>query len=62
MALFQILTQNGTTTSDPASPAWHALVDKAVAEHLDPLIKQAVLANRNVIPGLDLAKALGVEQ
>jgi hypothetical protein len=49
-------------TADPHSPAARAIVDKAVAQHLEPLIKQAVLANRSVIPGLDLARSLGLEK
>jgi hypothetical protein len=49
-------------TADPRSPTARAIVDKAVAQHLEPLIKKAVLANRAVIPGLDLARALGLEE
>ncbi len=47
-------------TKDPSSPRGHAIVDEAIRKHLDPLIQQAILANKAVIPGLDLAKALGV--
>jgi hypothetical protein len=49
-------------TADPHSPTARAIVDKAVAQHLEPLLKQAVLSNRAVIPGLDLARALGLDK
>jgi len=49
-------------TRDPNSPAAHALVDAQVAKHLEPLVKDAILSKRDLIPGLDLAQALGVTQ
>ena len=47
---------------DPRNPAIHAAVDKAVSSHLEPLLREAILSNRAVIPGLDLATALGIAQ
>jgi hypothetical protein len=37
-----------------------ALVNAAVSKHVEPLLRKAILSNRNIIPGIDLGQALGL--
>ncbi len=52
--------QVGADAVDGRQPKLHALIDAAVRQHIEPLVRQLILANRGVLSGVDLAQVLGV--
>jgi hypothetical protein len=42
-------------------PRIHAIIDSRVRPKLEPMLRDFIIAHRGAIPGIDLAKSLGVE-
>jgi hypothetical protein len=43
---------------DSTQPRVRSLIDAEVRRHLDPMVRQLILDNRRVMPGIDLASVL----
>jgi hypothetical protein len=56
----ELLQAMGGTT-EVRQPRMHALVDAAIRQHAEPMIRDLILDNRTVIPGADLATMIGIE-
>lgn len=48
-------------TTEVQQPRMHALVDAAIQQHAEPLIRDLILANRTLIPGVDLVTMIGIQ-
>jgi hypothetical protein len=46
--------------NDAREPAVHKIIDGHIHSDFEPLLRQAIKQNKDAVPGLDLAKALGI--
>ncbi len=56
----ELLEAMGGTT-EVRQPRLHALVNAAIRQNVEPVIRDLILANRSVFPGVDLATVIGIQ-